>query len=231
MYYDAHIHLLDKNHLIDAQKKGVSSFIINSTNPHDWDAVINLSYKIQNLYPCIGIHPWFINNIESNWEEKMENLLQKHPFLMVGEIGLDYLKPEKEKQLYIFKTCLELSQKYNRPSHIHVMKAWHDVLRILKKFPNGKFLFHQFNASADIIQKLRNFNAYFSVSSSKNISLIPHDRLLTETDAPSHNKLPCDIINFVETTHLNKMQLLQNFQNFITPFHQLIPLKEKQNDT
>ena len=41
MYYDAHIHLLDKNHLIDAQKKGVSSFIINSTTPNEWEQIMH----------------------------------------------------------------------------------------------------------------------------------------------------------------------------------------------
>ncbi len=231
MYYDAHIHLLDKNHLIDAQKKGVSSFIINSTTPNEWEQIISLSYQIDNLYPCIGIHPWFVKNLEQNWAQQMESLLKKYPFVMVGEIGLDYLKADKDIQLYVFETCLKLAQKYHRPAHIHAVKAWNDVLRILKKFPNGKFLFHQFNASADIIQKLRNFNTYFSVSSRQNIEEIPSERLLVETDSPSHNKLPVDIINFVETTQLNKIQLLQNFQNFITPFQQLIPLKEKQHDT
>lgn len=227
MYYDAHIHLMDKDFLIEAQKKGVHSFIINATTPNEWEQIISLSYQIDNLYPCIGIHPWFVKNLEQNWAQQMESLLKKYPFVMVGEIGLDYLKADKDIQLYVFETCLKLAQKYHRPAHIHVVKAWHDILKILKNFSDEKFLFHQFNASNDIIQKLKKFDSFFSVSSRQNIEEIPSERLLVETDSPSHNKLPVDIINFVKTNALNKKQLHQNFQKFVTPFNQIIPMKEK----
>ena len=227
MYFDAHIHLIDENILIDAQKKGIQSFVVNATNPNEWEQVITLANKVNNVYPCIGIHPWFIDdNLEPNWAERMETLLKQNPFLMVGEIGLDYLKPNKELQLKIFNTCLNLAQKYNRPTHIHIVKAWHDMLGILKKNPNGKFLFHQFNAPENIIQKLEKYDVFFSVSTNKNLNLIPFEKLLVETDSPTHNKTPCDIINIVENFGLNKDQLFQNFQKFIEPINHFIPLKD-----
>lgn len=227
MYYDAHIHLMNKDFLIEAQQKGVRSFIMNATTPNEWEQIISLSYQIDNLYPCIGIHPWFVKNLEPNWAQQMESLLKKYPFVMVGEIGLDYLKENKENQLRVFKTCLKLAQKYHRPVHIHVLKAWHDVLKILKNFPDEKFLFHQFNASDDIIQKLKKFDSFFSISSTQKIDKIPIERLLVETDSPSHNKSPLDMINFVKINALNEKQLNQNFQKFVTPFNQIIPMKEK----
>lgn len=230
MYFDAHIHLLPIDELIKAKQQGVHSFIMNATTPSEWDKIISLSHKIEHLYPAIGVHPWFIKNLETNWAIKMENLLKQHPFIMIGEIGLDYLKPDKEKQIQIFKTCLNLAQKYNRPVHIHAVKAWHDILGILKDYSNIKYLFHQFSASDDIIQKLSQFDSFFSISNPKKIKHLPFNRILVETDSPNHEKTPSNIVEIVKNLNLNPSQLFQNFQNFVSPFDNLKLLKEKKYD-
>ncbi len=216
MYFDAHIHLMNINTLKFAQEKGIKSFILNATNQNEWKKILEISSKISNIYPCIGIHPWFIGNLPSNWLYHMENLLQKHPTLMVGEIGLDYTKNEQTQQQNIFKQQLELAKKYHRPAHIHTVKSWHSILQIIKQYPTVRYLFHKFNASLDIIQKLSPYDTYFSIDNLKNSQSIPVEKLLVETDSPNHNKSPIDIISFVETMAIPPKQLYKNFQNFIS---------------
>lgn len=215
MYFDAHIHIMDIDSLKFAQKKGVESFIINATNPNDWINILDIQLKIPNVYPTIGVHPWFIQNLSSNWLEKMENLLKQNQTLMIGEIGLDYSKKHQEQQLDILKKQLNLAQKYNRPVHIHTVKSWHIILQIIKQYPHLRYLFHKCNASCDIIQKLSKYDAYFSIDNPKNLSLFPIEKLLVETDSPHHGRSPVDIITFVQKINISPQQLYKNFQNFI----------------
>ena len=82
------------------------------------------------------------------------------------------------------------------------------------------------NLPENIIQKLEKYDVFFSVSSNKNLNIIPFEKLLVETDSPTHNKTPCNIIDIVENFGLNKDQLFQNFQKFIEPIKHFIPLKD-----
>ena len=123
MYFDAHLHLINEQELISAQQKNVLGFILNATNEDEWKQIISLSKKHSFIYGAIGIHPWFIDSISHNWEEKMELYLKNNPSLMIGEIGLDGLKNDIKKQEEIFLKSLHLSKKYQRIVHIHSVKV------------------------------------------------------------------------------------------------------------
>ena len=218
MYFDAHIHLMNLENLKTAEEKGVSAFVLNATTPNEWADVLQISLKEKTIYPAIGIHPWFVDNLQNDWTNLMNNYLQKYPFLMIGEIGLDFLRQNKNMQLFVFKTMLEFAKKYHRPVHIHCIKAWNEMLLLLKEYPDLKILFHHFSASKEIVNQLLKFDTYFSISNSKNFKHIPQERLLVETDSPSLNKTPSDIIKLVESLNIDPKILWNNFQNFISPF-------------
>ena len=228
MYFDAHIHLVKNSEIKKAQENGVVGFILNATSPLDWNNVLNFSKKEKNVYPCIGIHPWFTQNLFPSWDNEMDVLLQNNPFLMVGEIGLDYLKNNKEEQIVVFEKCLALAQKHQRPVHIHCVKAWHDMLRILKKYSLPKILFHKFSGSLEVVNRLCAYNSFFSINKKNVIDILPFDKILTETDSPSKNMTPNDLVKIVQTLGINVHQLQTNFQNFISPFDTL--KKGKTND-
>ncbi len=226
MYFDAHIHLLNHTTLELAREKQVRYFILNATTHQEWHSILSLAKNEKEVYPCIGIHPWFIDTTPPFWEKEMEKLLAENPFLMIGEIGLDYTKGNKEKQKNIFENCLRLAITYNRPVHIHCVKAWHDILYFLKKYPTLKILFHKFSASPDVIHKLKDYNIYYSLQTNQNLDLLPADKILVETDSPSHEKQPRDIIQIVKHLEISPDILLSNFKNFITPFDKLITTKD-----
>lgn len=214
-FFDAHLHVVPESVLRQAQLKGVTQFICNATSQNDWNAVESLSKRVLGVYTCYGIHPWFVHTASADWGLKLEEKLAHNPTAMVGEVGLDRLRPAYEKQKEIFIRSLQLAVKYNRIVHVHCVKAWDDMFEILGEFRELSFLFHRFNGDEIVVQKLRFVNAYFSIINGNCLNVIPDNRLLVESDAPDGLKSPENIPELVRALHLDRDYLSQNWERFL----------------
>ena len=171
-YIDAHCHLQHSENpcdvMINAQSYGIVGAICNSATSNDWDDILALYKKCKNIYPCIGVHPWEINNVNPNWCSTLQNILQYNPYVMIGECGIDKNYPDIQRQEQIFIAHLDAGHKYGRTVHIHCVGAWDRIMHILKSC--GKNLppiivAHSFMGPVNIIEKLANeYNTYFSYS-------------------------------------------------------------------
>jgi len=118
---DAHIHLQyytneEVKNIIEKCYKDseIKYFLTNSTCLDDFDRTFELSaFKIdekiaelnkdydlnQIIFPGIGHHPWYLENIDDNWVEILEkrilDLESKKCNFFIGEIGIDGGKPKK----------------------------------------------------------------------------------------------------------------------------------------
>ncbi len=219
-YFDAHCHILSARQLIKASQSGVSYFICNATSPENWEDVYALSEKVSGVYPCIGVHPWFIEDLRPDWQIKMQLMLEKYPHLMIGEIGLDGNRPNLTRQAEVFEICLKMARIYKRPVHIHGYKAWQHIADILACYPQVPCLFHRFTGSEALVRRLLNVSdAYFSIMSGKSVLNIPVDKLLVETDSPDGLRKPIKVIELVEDLNLDKKQLADNFSRFVGSFN------------
>ena len=210
-YIDAHCHLLDEKELQLARITGVEKFICNATNPNNWKKVLAL----KNVIPALGIHPWYVSDLPEDALEKLQNLLRENPQAHIGEIGLDKCKKDFYKQEEIFEAQLKLAQQFNRPVHIHCVRAWQEVLAIIKNYPNLTYLFHGFSGDKNVIRFLEKFNAYFSVSHATKIPLIPTDKLLIESDAPDGLPSPANLPFLYMQLGIDSEQINQNFKDFL----------------
>lgn len=102
------------------------------------------------LYCAVGIHPHNIEEFNDESIKEIEKLIKHKNVIAIGEIGLDfhYLKTNKEKQLKLFKSQLDLAQKYNLPVLIHSRKAAKETLNILKGY-KLKGIIHCFNENTE----------------------------------------------------------------------------------
>ena len=211
-YIDAHCHLLKENEFQDAHLVGVKRILVNSTRPDEWEKVENLT----GVIPSIGIHPWYVEEATGDWAEKMEKRLIANPTLQVGEIGLDKLKPDFAHQKQVFLTQLKLAQKYNRVASIHSVRAWGEMMPLLRPFKKDtRMLFHGFSGDKIVVGFLADSNSYFSIHNSTKIPLIPADKLLIESDAPDGMDSPVALPFLYQQMGVDNQQVCANFERLI----------------
>ena len=167
-YIDAHCHLLKESEFQNAHLVGVEQILVNAARPSEWDKVESLT----DVIPSIGIHPWYVGDAKGDWAGEMEKRLMANPALQVGEIGLDKLKPDFTRQKQVFLTQLKLAQKYNRVASIHCVRAWGEMMPLLRPFKKDtKMLFHGFSGDKIVIGFLADSISYFSVQNGAKIPL------------------------------------------------------------
>lgn len=205
--FDSHCHLQDSRVLNvaprlikEALHAGVAHFAVNGVCEKDWHLVKEMSDKYPSVVPNFGLHPWFISDRTPDWLKTLKDFLAATPSAAVGEIGLD--KGSKGKQIdftdqvEVFRQQLQLAKELKKPASIHCVRAFGDLLEILKSmgpFPAGLVL-HSYLGSAEMVPELSKLGAYFSFSgflmsmkeskAKKMLKSVPRERILLETDAP-----------------------------------------------
>ena len=213
-YIDAHCHLLKEDDFRDAHLVGVKQIILNASSLGEWEKVQSLVQE--GIIASIGIHPWHIASATDGWAEDMEKRLQSNPKLQIGEIGLDKLKPNLAFQKQIFLTQLNLAQKYNRIASIHCVRAWGEMMPLLRPFKkNVRMLFHGFSGDKIVVGFLADSQSYFSVHTGSKIPLIPPDKLLVESDAPDGMESPVALPFLYQQLGVNAEQICANFERLI----------------
>jgi TatD DNase family protein len=204
---DCHLHLQDPRFSPDlpdvlrrASAAGVSHFACNGTCESDWPAVAQLAIDHPSIFPCFGLHPWYVNLRSPDWLTKLESFLDAQPSA-VGEIGLDqWIKDRDEPAMEdVFRLQLDLAVKKHRPVTIHCLHAWPWLMKVLrseKSLPD-RLLIHAYGGPVELIDELSAMNAYFSFAGTildekrartrSALLAVPTDRLLLETDSPDLN--------------------------------------------
>lgn len=211
-YIDAHCHLLKESEFQDAHLVGVEKILVNSAHPSEWDKVASLT----GVIPSIGIHPWYVGEAEGDWAIEMEKRLIANPALQVGEIGLDKLKPDFTHQKQVFLTQLKFAQKYGRIASIHCVRAWGEMMPILRPFKKDtRMLFHGFSGDKIVVGFLADSKSYFSVHNGAKIPLIPADKLLIESDAPDGMDSPVALPFLYQQLGIKVEQIKANFERLM----------------
>lgn len=201
-FMDTHIHLQDfktKNAtdiVKTAVMAGVDRVICVSAAENDWDKVAAYSRQFPGIViPAFGLHPWYVHEAKTGWEQRLSAYLEKYPQALIGEAGLDRFRDkEAEPQNAVFRKQLELAKEYNRPLLIHAVRAQNWLDEYWKLLP-AKFVFHSFNGRRELLDKILKAGGYVSLSPSvlrnphkeEIVPLIPLERLLLETDGPAQS--------------------------------------------
>ncbi len=201
---DCHVHLQEPvlaghvEHIIRrAQEHSVSRFVCNGTRPFDWPIVKQIAQEHESVSPCYGLHPWFISQSRTGWQELLGDML--NGATAVGEIGLDgWIENSDEKlQQTVFRSQLELAYQLRLPAVIHCVQAWGAMMDILRteKFLPQTMIWHSFGGSREIMAELASMGGYFSFAGNvlrkrqdrrrEVLRVVPLERLLLETDSPN----------------------------------------------
>jgi len=129
-----------------AKEAGVNKIFLPNINAASISPMLELCRAYPGFcYPTIGLHP---EDIADDWREvlaEMEIRLKdtNHPFIGVGEVGLDYYWSRElyEEQQEAFAIQIDWALEYNLPLIIHTRDAHREMVEIIKsKSPNNKSL-------------------------------------------------------------------------------------------
>jgi TatD DNase family protein len=153
-------------------------------------------------HPCffsVGLHPWYVNSgsMEKHlgWVEQQADNPQ---VLAIGEAGFDKTidVPWKDQE-HAFERQLALAEKFCKPLILHCVRSYNELMNYRNQ-SNQKipWIFHWFNASAEIAHELLRKNCYLSFGhllfneTSKAFRVfpeIPVSSVFFETDDASFN--------------------------------------------
>lgn len=200
MVIDSHMHI--NSVVIDNLRDEIS--LINN-NPYI-DSVINVGLNYQTscesilissnnskFYSSVGIHPLYIEkeNIDS-----LYGLIPNDKVVAIGEIGLDILGNNLEKQKRYFVEQIKIANYFNLPVIIHSNNMSKEIINIFENTIKPEFgcVFHCFQPEMDILKYLIENNYYISFAgkityknAKKSIDVIkevPNNLFLVETDSP-----------------------------------------------
>ena len=198
-FVDYHCHLdLFPNHkdlLAECQKNGIATLTVTTT-PKAWQKNVEMASSYDQIRVALGLHPQLVSQ-RANELVLFEELLQSSRF--VGEIGLDASKKFYHsfiKQQQVFQSILQMCAQYkNKIISVHSAYSSKKVLDALETyfFPNnGKVILHWFSGNKYDIQRAVEMGCYFSINQEmiknkniqKNLSYIPLEKILSETDGP-----------------------------------------------
>ena len=201
------------------QHTGIHRIIVPSISPDNWDKVLNLSKNKLNIqkkhneesaqgtkncliYPCLGIHPWFLKALnESHLQNLSEQVTkQRHNIIAIGETGIDNVIAKQQENLKqqqdFFSYQLHLAKEHHLPVIVHHRQSHHLIMPLLKQIKLGKKgVIHAFSGSYQQAKSYIELGFKLGVGgtitysrASKTINAIkrvPLTSLLLETDAPA----------------------------------------------
>ena len=206
MIIDSHCHLayLKENVSLDsiiqnAKDENINLMLNIATKLSEFDKLIKISNKYEEVYFTLGIHPHEASQMCENITKKIYENSSNSKFIGIGETGLDfhYNHSEKKSQILSFEKQIEISQELSLPLIIHMRDAEEDTIRIIKqknKLKNLSGVIHCFTGTQNFADEMLELGFYISASGVitfkksdelRNIfSLLPINKILVETDSP-----------------------------------------------
>lgn len=187
-----------------AEQNKIKNIIIPGTQKKFWDRINTLCSNHKKLddvrlHPCYGLHPYWIDNHESNDIKALEKYIDKNRPVALGECGLDF-RPKflnKKIQTVFFEAQLDIASNQKLPVVVHSVNATEAVIQSIKKFNDITGMIHSYSGSLEQAKQLIDLNFLISVGGSvtyqqakkirKVASELPLTSLLIETDAPDQS--------------------------------------------
>jgi TatD DNase family protein len=205
---DTHTHLVDPAFDSDldavlgrAQASNVAAIVAVGTTIESSGQAIELSRGRPNVYAAVGIHPNHAGEAGVDHWERIVEMAGKPGVVAIGETGLDRFRTDTplDVQVDYFERHLGLARDSGLPIIIHCRDAESDLLPILERAAGSGSVcgvMHSFTGSAATAARCVGLGLYISFAGQLTFGnrkfdalreiarVVPHDRLLVETDSP-----------------------------------------------
>ncbi|MGR5235889.1 TatD family hydrolase [Vibrio alfacsensis] len=202
---DTHAHIYasefdnDRDEVVQrALEQGIDKILLPNIDLESIEPML----KTEATYPDVcrsmmGLHPCYVDGNVEQTLEIIRGWFEKHPFIAVGEIGIDLYwdKTFRAEQEMAFVTQLHWAKEMNLPVVIHTRDSIEETLALLRQEQDGSLrgVFHCFGGSVEEAQAINELGFHLGlggVSTFKNGGMdkvIPHldmDWVILETDCP-----------------------------------------------
>ena len=188
----------------NAGNYGVDKLIIPAASTSDFDTIIELTNKHENVYGMLGIHPSEAKEWTDDIITRIKKLANKNKKIVaIGEIGLDYYwdKSFNDLQKEIFIKQIKLANELRLPIDVHDRDAHKDTFDILKEYNRGSIvIMHCFSGSVEFAKECIKEGWYLGIGGvvtfknaikMKEVArAVPLEQILLETDAPYLTPVP-----------------------------------------
>jgi TatD DNase family protein len=206
MWVDSHVNLHGEKFAEDlddvisaAQKANVGTLLNICCNIADFDAVVAVANRYENMWASVGTHP---HDAKDNPDIKPSEIIElsRHDKVIgIGETGLDfhYNYSERDDQFANFTAHIEASRQTGLPLIVHTRNADSEMADILEsEMRAGEFplLLHCYSSGPELARRAADIGAYFALSGIITfkkandlrdiVTALPDDRLMLETDCP-----------------------------------------------
>lgn len=191
---DTHTHIYseafdeDREEMIQrALDVGVKRFFVPAIDSTYTDGMLKLEKEYpEYVFLMMGLHPTYV---KENYKEELlhvEQMLVKHKFYAVGEIGIDLywdastLKVQQEA----FKFQIQLAKKHNLPIVIHCREAFDEVFEVLEEEKSAKLfgIFHCFTGTKEQAKQAISYNMKLGIGGVATFKNGKIDQFLNEID-------------------------------------------------
>ncbi|AQS41614.1 MAG: Hydrolase, TatD family [Candidatus Tokpelaia hoelldobleri] len=178
---------------------GVKRMVTISTHVRQFDKIRALAEKYDSVFCSVGTHPLSAREEPGITVEELVTLAQHPKVVAIGEVGLDYHYDYdgRDIQKQSFLRHIEAARQTGLPVIIHARQADEDMEAILREeMEKGafRFILHCYSSGMKLAKtgvELGGFISFSGILTFKSApeireiaALVPHDRLLVETDAP-----------------------------------------------
>lgn len=187
----------------NAKDNGVEKIIVPSAYAKDFDEVMKLINKYDNVYGMLGIHPSEVKDWDDSFVDKIKEYSKNKKIVAIGEIGLDYYwdKSFIDLQKEVFIKQIKLANELNLPIDIHDREAHKDTFDIIQEHNKGSVvIMHCFSGSTEFAKECVKAGYYLGLGGvvtfknakkMKEVAIeIPLERIILETDAPYLTPVP-----------------------------------------
>ena len=179
---------------------GVSRIVVTGASAQgSIDAAALAETEPGRLFATAGVHPHHASDFDDSSSALIMSLAEKDAVVAVGECGLDYFRnfSPREDQLAAFQTQLEIAADTALPVFLHQRDAHDDFVEVLEPMlPKlTRAVAHCFTGEHESLHEYLAMGLWIGITGwicderrgrhlHDNVSAVPDNRLLIETDAP-----------------------------------------------
>lgn len=212
---DTHSHLFTEEFSADlpeviarAKEEGVTRIYMPNIDVSSVEDMLRVCRTYEGYcFPMIGLHP---TSVSGGYRAELSDLKRmlanpEHPFVAIGEVGLDFYWDTrfKEEQIDAFRQQVEWALEFDLPLVVHCRSAVSEMIEVLTDYKRTSLrgIFHSFGGTVDEAKRLLVFKNFMlginGVLTFKKSTLpevlaegVPLKRLVLETDAPYLAPMP-----------------------------------------